>query len=87
MQHTYSMKAPVRHNKVVRAILFNYCPFSKVIREGAIATNPQYTQLIERHNHKAAHDIHLFDIAIGRIEKAGHEVPRELLNHSVFLHS
>lgn len=83
----YESSGALRHNKVVRAILFNYCPFSKVIREGAIATNPQYTQLIERYNHKTAHDIHLFDIATGRIEKAGHEIPKELLAHGAYLRS
>ena len=83
----YESSGALRHNKVVRAILFNYCPFSKVIREGAIATNPQYTQLIERYNHKSAHDIHLFDMAVGRIEKAGNDIPQELLDHKAFLQS
>ncbi len=83
----YESSGALRLNKVVRAILFNYCPFSKVIREGAIATNPQYTQLIERYEHKAAHDIHLFEIATGRIEKAGHEIPAELMAHSQYLRS
>ncbi len=83
----YESSGALRHNKVVRFILFNYCPFSKVIREGAIATNPQYTQLIERYNHKIAHDLHLFDIATGRIEKAGHEVPGELKKHRDYLNS
>ena len=83
----YESSGALRHNKVVRFILFNYCPFSKVIREGAIATNPQYTQLIERYNHKIAHDLHLFDIACGRVEKAGNELPSELVNHRNFLAS
>ena len=83
----FESSGALRHNKVVRFILFNYCPFSKVIREGPIATNPQYTQLIDRYNQKMAHEIHLFDIATGRIEKAGHPIPRELLNHRVYLTS
>ena len=83
----YESSGALRHNKVVRAILFNYCPFSKIIREGAIATNPQYTQLIERYNNKTNHEIHLFGIAVGRIEKAGHPVPPELLAHKAFLES
>ena len=83
----YEASGALRHNKVVRMILFNYCPFSKIIREGAIATNPQYTQLIERYNNKMAHDIHLFDLAVGRIEKAGNQVPQELLDHKAFLQS
>ena len=83
----YESSGALRHNKVVRFILFNYCPFSKVIREGAIATNPQYAPLIERYVHKMAHEIHLFDIATGRIEKAGHDIPHELKVHKDFLES
>ncbi len=83
----YESSGALRHNKVVRFILFNYCPFSKVIREGAIATNPQYTQLIERYNHKIAHDLHLFDIACQRIEKAGNDMPEELVVHRNYLTS
>lgn len=83
----YESSGALRHNKVVRFILFNYCPFSKVIREGAIATNPQYTQLIERYNHKIAHELHLFDIACGRVEKAGNDLPDELVAHRKFLAS
>ncbi len=83
----FESSGALRHNKVVRMILFNYCPFSKVIREGAIATNPQFTQLIERYNNKMGHEIHLFGIACGRIEKAGHPVPEELLAHKAYLES
>ena len=83
----YESSGALRHNKVVRFILFNYCPFSKVIREGAIATNPQYAPLIERYNQKMAHELHLFDIAIGRIEKAGNDIPAELLAHRAYLES
>ncbi len=83
----FESSGALRHNKVVRFILFNYCPFSKVIREGAIATNPQYVQLIERYNTKMAHELHLFDIAIGRIEKAGNDIPTELILHKAYLES
>ena len=83
----YESSGALRHNKVVRFILFNYCPFSKVVREGAIATNPQYSQLLERYNHKMAHELHLFDIATGRIEKAGHPIPEELKVHRAYLES
>ena len=81
----YESSGALRHNKVVRFILFNYCPFSKVIREGAIATNPQFVQLIERHNHKMAHDLHLFDIVCQRVEKSGHDLTTELRVHRDFL--
>ncbi len=83
----YECSGALRHNKVVRFILFNYCPFSKVIREGALATNPQYTQLIDRYNQKMAHELHLFDIAVGRIEKTGNTIPYELKVHRDYLTS
>lgn len=83
----YESSGALRHNKVVRFILFNYCPFSKIVREGAIASNPQYTQIIDRHNQKMAHELHLFDMVTGRIEKAGHPIPDELIKHREFLTS
>lgn len=81
----YESSGAIRHNKAVRFILFNYCPFSKVIREGAIATNPQFTQLIERYNNKAAHALHLFDISTQRITKAGKDIPAELRGYRMYL--
>ena len=83
----YESSGAIRHNKVVRMILFNYCPFSRVVRQGAIATNPQYVKLIERYNNKMAHERHLFEVATGRIEKAGHPIPKELRLHRDFLES
>lgn len=77
--------AALRLNKAVRFILFNYCPFSQVIRQGAIATNPQYTQLLERYNNKAAHALHLYDVSTQRITKAGKEIPGELRGYRMYL--
>lgn len=74
----FESSGAIRHNKAVRFILFNYCPFGKMIREGALATNPQFTQLIERFNNKAAHSLRLFDVAAQRITKAGKDLPKEL---------
>ena len=81
----YEASGALRLNKPVRFILFNYCPFSKVIREGAIATNPQYSQLIERYNTKAAHALHLFDVAAARITKQGKDIPPELRGYRMYL--
>ncbi|MCR5302138.1 MAG: hypothetical protein K6E49_06820 [Lachnospiraceae bacterium] len=83
----FESSGALRHNKVVRFILFNYCPFSKVIREGAIATNPQFVQLIDRYNQKMAHELHLFDMMTGRIEKEGFPIPAELKHHRDYLTS
>ena len=83
----YESSGAIRLNKLARAILFNYCPFSKVIRAGAIATNPQYTQLIEKYKMKNSHENHLFSVLLGRIEKDGHSVPIELKRHRDFLNA
>lgn len=81
----FEASGALRLNKAVRFILFNYCPYSQVIRNGAIATNPQYTQLIERYNNKTAHTLHLFDIVAQRITKQGHDIPGELRGYRMYL--
>lgn len=85
IQHESS--GSIRHNKVVRFILFNYCPFSKIIREGPIATNPQFRQLLDRYKQKNAHERHLLDVLAGRIEKEGHPIPNELQLYRNYLAS
>ena len=81
----YESSGALRMNKVTRFILFNYCPFSKVIREGAIASNPQYTKLLERYHNKSSHALHLFDIVAQRITKQGKDIPPELRGYRMFL--
>lgn len=81
----FESSGALRHNKAVRFILFNYCPFSKVIREGAISTNPQYAQLLERYATKKAHELRLFDVAAQRIEKVGKDIPAELRGYRMYL--
>ena len=81
----YESSGALRLNKASRFILFNYCPFSQVIRQGAIATNPQYSTLLERYNNKAAHALHLFDVSSQRITKLGKEIPAELRGYRIYL--
>lgn len=75
----------LRLNKPVRFILFNYCPFSAPIRQGAIATNPQYAQLLERYKNKIDHAVHLLDLSTSRVVKLGKEIPAELRGYRMFL--
>lgn len=81
----YESSGALRLNKPVRFILFNYCPFPSVIRTGALATNPQYQQLIERYNNKNSHQLHLFDISTSRITKLGKDIPAELRGYRMYL--
>ena len=81
----FESSASLRLNKASRFVLFNYCPFSKVIREGAISTNPQYSQLLERYKNLNSHQLHLFDISTQRITKNGKAIPAELLAHKEYL--
>lgn len=81
----FEASGALRLNKAVRFILFNYCPFSQVIRDGAIATNPQYTQLIERYKNKTAHALHLYDLSTQKITKQGKDIPAELRGYRMYL--
>ncbi len=47
---SYESRGMLRLNKVVRGILFKYCPFAKSIRD-LLITNPQYNQIITQYNY------------------------------------
>lgn len=66
-----------RLNKVSRAILFKYAPFSANIRAN-ISGNPMYQELIDRRKLKLAQKKHQLDILFSKIKNAGLDVPREL---------
>ncbi len=74
----------LRMNKLSRAILFNYCPFSSSIRE-SISTNQLYKDLTDRYKIKRAHVLHLSDLSLQKIEKSGHSIPPEIREHRRFL--
>lgn len=81
----YESQGALRLNKVVRRILFAYCPFCKNIRD-SLSSNPQYQKYIEIFNNKNGHAAHLFDISLGRLEKAEITPPKELLDYRDYLH-
>ena len=74
----------LRMNKLSRAILFTYCPFAAAVRE-SISTNQLYKELTDRYKIKRAHVIHLSDLSIQKIEKAGHSVPPLMKEYRHFL--
>ena len=66
----YESSGSPRLNKVAREIIFEFCPFSRGIRE-SLSTVPQYQRLIEKFNNKAQAQMKLLDNDVRKIEKAG----------------
>lgn len=81
----YESQGALRLNRVSREIVFKYCPFCKNVRD-SLATNPQYQKNIEIFNKKNAHAAHLYEISLGRLQKAGIVIPEELLKYRDYLH-
>lgn len=82
---THESQGAIRLNKVSREILFKYCPFCKNVRD-SLSKNPQYQKNIEIFNNKNDHAAHLYDISLGRLQKAGISIPDELLKYRDYLH-
>lgn len=80
----YEANGALRLNKVARNILFTYCPLSKDIRL-SLEQNAIYRELLERFKNKRHHALHLSDLSMQRIEKAGHTIPAEIKEHRYFL--
>ena len=81
---TFEGVGSIRMNKLARYILFNYCPFSKSVRE-SMGTNPLYKDIIERYNNKNKQALHLNDLVLQKMANAKIEVPEEMRLHRMFL--
>lgn len=66
-----------RLNKVVREIMFTFCPFAKDLRE-KIADNPQYTELINHYNSRIANQAKPVANMINKLRKEEIPVPEPL---------
>ncbi len=73
----YESQSSPRLNKVVREIMFTFCPFSKEIRE-KIGDNPQYTELINHYNAHMGNVAKPIVNTIAKLKKEGIAVPEEL---------
>lgn len=69
-------KSAIKLNKVSRAILATYCPFSKEIRE-YLKTNAAIAEAMTRQQRAFAEQSKLWDMRIKRRENNGLEVPKE----------
>lgn len=72
-----------RLNKVARAILFTYCPFSKEIRD-KLKSNPLYKETMERYDIKLAQKIHHYDNLFQKLKNTGNDVPPEIMAQRKF---
>ncbi len=74
----------LRLNKPARTILFRYCPFSLHLRI-SLSGNQIYKELADKFQIKRERTVRLTDLAISRIEKAGHEVPAPIREYRSYL--
>ena len=82
----YEAAGSPRLNKVVRKILFRYCPFSKPYRE-RLSVNPLYKEPLEKYQLRIAHEMHRLQNVMKKIQNTGRSIPEELLRQKDFLES
>lgn len=80
----HESRGSLRVNKVVREMLFEFCPFSKDIR-AELSKNGMYTKLVERYKIKNAHSRHMSDMVMQKITNGGFDMPVEIREHRMFL--
>ncbi len=73
-----------RLNKVARSILFNYCPFSKEIRD-KLKANPLYKETMERYDIKLNQKVHHMNNLFQKIKNMGADIPSEIQQQRKFL--
>ena len=73
-----------RLNKIARAILFSYCPFSKGIRD-TLKANPLYKETMERYDVKLGQRLHHYNNLFQKIKNSGAPIPPEIQAQKEFL--
>lgn len=81
---TYEGKGAPHLNKVVRNIMFNYCPFSGKLRD-ELKTHPLYKDIIERYGLRTKQKLHHYDMLCGKLKKQGFPIPDEIQDQMDFL--
>lgn len=80
----YESTGSSRLNKVARAIMFKYVPFSASLRE-QLASNPFYSDSISKHHIKAAQRRQQLNILIDRAKSSGANIPREFTEELTYI--
>lgn len=73
-----------RLNKIARAILFSYCPFSKGIRD-TLKANPLYKETMERYDVNLGQRLHHYNNLFQKIKNSGDPIPPEIQAQKEFL--
>lgn len=73
-----------RLNKVARAILFNYCPFAKEVRE-KLKANPMYKEIVERYEVHTGQKKHRLDNLCQKLRTLGKPIPPEIEHEAEYL--
>ena len=73
-----------RLNKVARSILFEYCPFSKEIRD-KLKANPLYKETMERYDVKLGQKIHHYDNLFQKLKNINAKIPPEIQRQRDYL--
>ncbi|MCR5507081.1 MAG: hypothetical protein K6F34_00165 [Lachnospiraceae bacterium] len=73
----YESHGALRLIKNARGILFQFCPFSKEIIS-SIGENPQYTQLVAKHENEVKQRQKMLTNLVSKIEKSGNKVPDKI---------
>ena len=74
---TYESGGASRLNKIARAILFRYCPFSAEVRK-SLLTSPVYTDLIAYHDKNCASKLRRIGGVLATITNNGGDITPEL---------
>ena len=80
----YEGNGSPRLNKVARGILFDYCPFSKDIRE-KLKANPLYKEMMERYDVKLGQTLHHYDNLFQKLKNIGADIPPEIRSQREYL--
>lgn len=80
----YESKGLVRLNKVVRSILFKYCPFSRDIRTN-LEKHPLYSKEITSLNATLAHQAKITEARYAKVRKPNIPLDRELEENLAYL--
>ncbi|MBD5513325.1 MAG: cyclic nucleotide-binding domain-containing protein [Lachnospiraceae bacterium] len=80
----YEGSGSPRLNKIARAILFTYCPFSKEIRD-KLKMNPLYKDTMDRYDIKLAQKIHHYDNLFQKLKNIGADIPPEIQSQRNYL--